>query len=228
MKKLAPSLLVFLSAISIADTALAAQQRACCRPQPRWYAAISGSAVFLDDVDITHTSTGFPNPDGQTFKTGFGLSGAVGYRIYPNIRGEIEATFRRNEADTDTATIVTGTGSADQESYALMLNGYYDWHNSSRYTPYIGAGIGIANVSNPRFYNSGGSDTDTFEAWTMAYQFMAGLSYEINTGFRPIEIMVGYRYFTGEDAETDLPPAPGDHSLPNDSHNIELGGRIFF
>lgn len=209
--------------------ASAADNRACCRPEPNWYVGLSGMAVFLKDTDISHPGfTTAGGVDGQTYDIGYGLAGAVGYRIFSNIRMEFELAFRSNDVDTDPGADFVGgpAGTHEQKSIAVMLNTYYDYHNRTRFTPYAGAGIGKAYVKNPRFYTTGGGDTGTLKGWTIAYQFMGGINYELDS--IPAELNLGYRYFTGQDLEKALPPASGNVSVPNDSHNVELGGKMFF
>ena len=111
-----------------------------------------------------------------------------------------------------------------------MANGYYDYHNSTAYTPYLGAGFGVQQARNSRYYvnNGTGVATPTLRGRSMAYQFMTGVSYEFETGITPMAVSLGYRYFTSPGINTHLRTAPGKFEFPNDSHNLELGGRIYF
>jgi len=209
--------------------------RACCRPQPQWYGAVSGFLVFLGDTTYTHSNPAYDaaGPDFQTFKIGFGGSGAIGYKLTRSIRTEFEVAFRTSDVDTDAATLTTGqTGSNTRRTLAFMVNGYYDYHNQTALTPYIGAGIGEAYVKSSRTYQDTGTGemTAAQKGWALAYQFMAGVNYETEVGVTPIDLTLGYRYFTGADVETDkaISTAPSKFKFNNDSHNLELGGKIYF
>lgn len=192
---------------------------------------LSGSAVFLDTAVITPTDSAF-STSGQSFKTGYAISGAIGYQIFSGVRAELEVANRTNTVNKDpTAVNVLPAGtSAQQSSTAIMANAYIDLHNATNYTPYFGAGIGRANVKNPRYYfNPGlGLTTGKIAGWTNAYQFMTGVSYEYKNTVAPLHFSLGYRYFTGQDLEVRLNNAPGEFSVNNDSHNVELGMRIYF
>lgn len=205
----------------------------CCRENnnPRWYAGISGSVVFLRDTQISHSSAAYPNPDRQTYKPGFGISGQVGYKVYKGVRAELEVIQRTNDVDKDsTGALVPSGNFAEQKSIGIMLNGYIDFINNTNFTPYIGAGLGRMYVKNPRFYTDGGTleTSKKLKGWTTAYQFMLGMNYPVEG--TPFEMTGGYRYFSGLDVDTKstLSNFPSDISFPNDSHNLEMGVRMYF
>lgn len=232
MHKRISTLLFFVATILLTQQAFAEVQRGCCRKEPRWYGAISGGAVFLDDTqhsDINGPLAG----DVQSYHAGFGFTGAVGYLVFPNIRTEVEISFRRNEVDKDLSAIALGDCGSNctsrQSSIGLMTNAYYDFHNSTRFTPYIGAGIGMMRVKNPRLYGSSGNFSKKLTDDVLAYQFMSGISYEMRSSFKPIILSLGYRYVTGEDLKKNLGgPTTSPISTTNDSHNVEAGAKIFF
>ena len=225
-------------AASFPSTAFAYDPDApCCHDNggpPRWYAGMTGSAVFLNDVDIKHSSAAYTNPDGQKFHIGAGISGEVGYKLFSGIRTELEISQRNNTVSKDNAATnaIPAGKTVEQKSTAIMFNTYVDLHNSSSYTPYFGAGVGEVYVKNPRYYtdNGTGQISDKLVAWTMGYQFMFGVNYELNTFQFPMEIGLGYRYFTGQDVKTKstLTNFPSNLSFSNTSQNIELGGRVYF
>jgi opacity protein-like surface antigen len=227
---------VLTTASLLASPVLA--EEPCCRDNanPRWYAGFSGSLVMLRDTDIKNTSAvpGFVNPDSISFDPGFGVSGALGYRILSGVRGELEVAYRANEVDKDpnASNIIPSGSISQQKSVALMGNVYVDMHNDSPYTPYIGAGVGAVHVKSPRYYviTSGPSIVENLrlKEWTLGYQFMLGVNYEVRMGLTPFEINLGYRYFTGQDAETKFKTDGAKVEFPNDSHNLELGARMYF
>ena len=205
----------------------AAADRPCCPEEPGWYAGISGMAVFLNDTDIKNTTGLFPAHDILDYKTGYGFSGNVGYRILPSVRVELEVTKRQNDVDTfNGVPVVTGTNTfSAQSSIATMANVYYDYHNDSLISPYIGAGIGGVDVKSPLVYFVG-PEAVTLKGWVLGYQFMAGINYEVpNTNF---ELNFGYRYLTTEDLKVKFDTVPGTASVPNTSSNLEMGGRFYF
>lgn len=99
------------------------------------------------------------------YDTGYKLEGVIGYRLAPNIRMELELFY--SEADVDkltysdmSTTITTPRGpntinvpgethpevSGTAEQVGAMLNLWYDIDLGSRWTPYVGAGVGVIEV----------------------------------------------------------------------------------
>jgi hypothetical protein len=75
------------------------------------------------------------------------LAGAsAGYEWPLGLASEFKLTFRQNHLDrvaTSTPLFLGG----DMHSFAMILNGYYRFHNAPLFTPYIGGGLGEAVVS---------------------------------------------------------------------------------
>jgi opacity protein-like surface antigen len=235
--KIEKILIFIVTCVTFSNVAHAQATRACCTGNDgpkNWYIGISGSAVMLDDVNISHSNPAYSNIDGQTFKTGQAISGAVGYKVLSGVRTEVEIVSRRNTVDKDNvATNALPPGASSiHSSTAVMLNGYIDLHNKTSYTPYFGAGIGKAYVKNPRYYrdNGTGETSDKLNVWATSYQFMTGINYEVSNFSFPFEINMGYRYFTSQDVKTtsSLSNFPSKLEFPNTSHNIELGFRVYF
>jgi opacity protein-like surface antigen len=202
-------------------------KRACCAGNgpPSWYIGVVGYVTFLKDVDIDRTAPF--SDDTYTTDMGYGFGAQVGYLLTPDIRLELEIARRTNDLDKlngQVPTLANGTYSA-QKSTAYMANAYYDFHNSSNYTPYLGGGVGRAFIKAPVYYPG---LQQFLKEWVLAYQFMAGVNYELETDINPIVFTFGYRYFSGQDPETKFNNAPITATYGNDSHNLELGGKFFF
>jgi opacity protein-like surface antigen len=109
------------------------------------------------------------------------------------LAGEVEFTFRQNHINR-IATSAPITLGGDLHSYAIMLNGYYRFLNSTPFTPYIGGGVGEATtvLNNTRF--AGGLNTRPFSGTdaVLGYQGIAGVSYPIAPH---ISMAAEYRYF---------------------------------
>ena len=134
------------------------------------------------------------------FDPGFNIGGAIGYDS-GTIRAEGEIAY--HSWDIDTVVLSSAwvgcpcSGPiSDSSSSALsfMANGYYDFHSTeSALVPYLGVGVGIASIA----YDIQGF---TDSAAIFAYQFMAGMSYDISP---KAALTAGYRYFSGTDADFD-------------------------
>ncbi len=197
----------------------------CCREVPKWYAAIGGSVGFLTNSDIDFGGTELD----LEHSTGGGINGAFGYRLFPYMRLEGEMAYRLNTLDSvnglDPALFLSGSGDPDWTTMALMGNAYFDLDNRSYFTPYVGAGAGIAYFDTNTLLS--GQD---LADWVLAYQFMGGVTYGAGAYNRdlPLEFYLEYRYFATEDAETESSVVPGlTVRYGYNSHNIQAGARLF-
>jgi opacity protein-like surface antigen len=168
---------------------------------------------FLMDSDFSE-----PGATGTIeFDTGFATSFAAGYNFGMfRVEGEIGYQFN----DIDQATVNSGgrsvSGSVsegDMTAFSLMANGYFDFVNTTPFTPFISAGLGVATLE---INDLGGFDSDDT---VFAYQFGVGVGYAINQNFN---IDLTYRYFATED------PDFGVSEAEFASNNLYLGLRYNF
>lgn len=95
------------------------------------------------------------------------------------------------------ATTSTGTTfSGKVESFTVMANGYFDLGTWAGLTPYVGAGIGGANVIFSGYENSTAvtpmpSAAVPTHRWNLAWAVMAGVSYNLSQNFL---LDIGYRH----------------------------------
>lgn len=170
-------------------------------------AAGAGFADSLDQ-DFSYSPSYQPivaPPTGKSTDIGGGLawSAAIGFQ-YARTRTELE--YRRFDLDADEVALTGGAvpstlaDAGDVTAQAIMSNVYFDLVNSSRLTPYIGAGVGGARVEN----ELGERDA------AFAYQGRAGVELELSPSlslgvefsyFRTLEIVYG-----PEEFDTSVPP----------------------
>lgn len=116
---------------------------------------------------------------------GLALSGAIGFQ-YARTRTELE--YRRMAASVDRVAYAGGAAPAvvplndDLVAQALMSNVYFDLVNSSRFTPYVGLGVGGARVEN----ELGERDA------AFAYQGRAGVDVALG---KKLSVGAEYAYF---------------------------------
>jgi opacity protein-like surface antigen len=143
------------------------------------------------------------------------------------LRLEGELSYKNSEIKSITSNL-DGTRlrnlNGDIGTLAFMANGFFDFHNPSIMTPYIGGGVGFASLhlsdttsGNVIVY---GAADDTVFAW----QAGAGVEIALN---RQVSLDLGYRYFGTEraDFESDLAI---DTSMKFESHNATVGVRFRF
>jgi len=160
---------------------------------------------------VKDSSVFFPNfTQDLEFDSGFEFHGIWGIDV-GDARVEGEVGYHKNDLDS----IDGVTGSGDSEVLFALVNGYYDWDLTDVFTPYIGVGVGFANVS----LTDGANNFDESDL-VPVYQIGLGLSYKFD---RTWMADLGYKLFlTGE------PQYMSDVDGEYLSHKISIGLRYFF
>jgi opacity protein-like surface antigen len=179
-----------------------------------WYLQAHGEFTRMQEsrLDVAGAKAGDVEYDLE-----YAVGLAAGYQpaALPQTRFELEAMYR--EADFDdlaNSTLAPGGFGGSIETYTLMVNGYYDVDMQTAWTPYIGAGIGVAQHEFDSITIQT-ADEDT----VMAGQLMAGLSYTFDD--YPVTIGGGYRFYTTQAPDfTDRSGASVEMDQYR-SHNIE-------
>ncbi len=189
---------------------------------PKWYVGVNGSLPWVGDADVNGPLVG-AGTEIEHDNPGWGAGVSLGYKpggtdtVLDMMRLEIEYAYSVNDIDT----IGGLTAADDVEVDAYMLNAYVDFINDTQFTPYIGLGIGWADVeTNIPALAFVGSD-DVF-----AYQGRLGVSYEPET-IPNVAFSIGYRYFGTADPEYSA-PVVGAFETEYDSHSAEAGARFSF
>jgi len=142
----------------------------------------SGDTTMVPSLDSAKLDNAFLGGLGAGYKAGwfrFDLTGDYGWR------GKYNATTPGNT-----------TIAAKIDTFTVMLNGYLDLGTWAGITPYVGAGIGGANLifsgyENPWAAAPMPSTAVPIHRWNVAWAAMAGLSYN----FAPNLLLdVGYRH----------------------------------
>lgn len=120
-------------------------------------------------------------PSHVSADAGFAGGASVGYKFDNHMRVEGEFAYRRNKLSHHIS----------RNTYSGMGNVYYDFDNSTDWTPYVGAGVGYARTgASARI----GSTKVSASKGGLAYQGMGGVSYRIAD---KTHVGVEYRYFRG-------------------------------
>ena len=205
--------------LAVAAIALLAPFAAKAESQPGWY--IGGGALLPYEIKGDATLSNVTNE--VDYDAGWGLTGSVGYGFDFGLRTEGEIVYRHSDVD-----VVSGTGSAVNDggglhSWALMANALYDFDFGSRFTPYIGAGLGVAMVNADNMRSINADLLDDSRA-VFAYQGIAGFEVDLDG---PWSFTGDYRYFATPDVKFDS-AAGAKGEVENASHNIMLGIRYTF
>lgn len=149
------------------------------------------------------------------------FAGAIGTHVNPNVRAEVELSYRKAGLDSvDIAGVGAFDLTGDLKTTAVLANAYYDFTPSFVWSPYVSAGVGFARHSTDASDTVGGTVLDLEEKDTVfAYQLGFGVGYDVS---EPATLTVGYRYLGSSDPEFDTLKAEYD------AHEIRAGIRYRF
>jgi len=203
------------------------------------YISVFGGANFLEDssgfgASFFGYSTARFNTDADT---GFVLGGAVGIHLdswLQGLRAELEASYRRQNVGGQWGystfsgyNYSSGAIEANQSTFAIMANVWYDFDVNWRVKPYIGAGAGWARANfNGALLTFSGynpfTQTNTSDNG-FAWQAGFGFNYEIQPG---VDLGVGYRYFEGPDVEISCSCIISNPEISNENHTVFVNLNI--
>ncbi|MBN9042643.1 MAG: cell envelope biogenesis protein OmpA [Rhizobiales bacterium 62-47] len=172
----------------------------------------------------------------------FGIG--IGYQFNNWLRGDITGQYRGNSnfKGTDLLTYPAGGGvigngvnnyNATKSEWLVMANGYVDLGTWWCVTPYIGAGIGMAQVTIANYtdvgsVNNNGGGFGTFPSyasapaaskWNVAWALHTGLAYRVNPA---MTVELGYSYVNlGSGTTGPVSDYTGfTRGVPMEFHNI--------
>lgn len=140
---------------------------------------------------------GFPrdhkDDDGNTIELDDDIGGtvAVGYNFVP-VRIEGEFIFRTSDVRRYEDDFGDRPATGNIQNLGVMVNAIYDLPLAQLYSPYVGGGFGASRISAKGIRWDGETQLDDSES-VFAYQFMAGIEYEIG---RSAAVRLGYRFFS--------------------------------
>lgn len=183
-----------------------------------FYVSIFGGLADQRETEFNYAPTAKIK---TTFDSGYAAGAALGYNLGQlsptgGVRAEFEFSYRKSDVEDHSLNggpaLAGPTG--EVETTAFMLNGYYDVL-LGRVVPYIGAGIGAANVNFKEFGVAAIPNVLDDDETVLAYQGIAGVRYGLTDA---LSLGVEYRYFATSDV--DVTSAVGTSSKANyETHN---------
>ncbi|HKT20151.1 MAG TPA: OmpA family protein [Stellaceae bacterium] len=192
---------------------------------PGPYVRLEGGWSHPEDL----SSPGLPGFPSGTAKRddGYIVGGAAGYKWGP-WRGELNLDYAQQDLSSGRNVFAGGPAgtsanlNGNSADLSFMLNGYYDINTGTRFTPYVGFGIGgdyyrlnQVHTTN-RTPNVAVANSDDF---IFAFQPIVGVSYAITD-----QLLIGleYRYFSTTDATLKYSAGgPTSHfKVDPTSHNV--------
>ncbi|MDH3689380.1 MAG: outer membrane beta-barrel protein [Gammaproteobacteria bacterium] len=182
---------------------------------------ISGhiGASWLSDADLDGSVPGIRFSSEVEFDTGIHLGGAYGHD-FGEFRVEGEFGYRSHEFEEVTDLEINGMPQGDRDAdgdidaFIFLANGFYDFDTETKWTPYVGGGIGFARLDIKDLFVAGlvrGDDDDT----VFAYQVAGGIAYKIS---EQMVVDLSYRFLATSE------PDFGD--LEYNSHNLVAAIRF--
>jgi len=171
----------------------------------------------------------FSDDDDKWNKTGHSFGGAlaVGYNFAP-VRAELE--FAAFTEASGKVSWDDGYAKLKVQANTLFVNAYYDFATGTQFTPYVGAGLGLAMLNSKATWatddpDSGslGSKNNTNFAWNVG----AGVAYEV---VQNVSLDFGYRFAGLGKVRTKTDKDDDFHMKAKNiyQHQIMLGMRFSF
>lgn len=227
MKKgLVITMLLFIATPQLAEATPATQAP--------YATAFLGVTIPEDSTVTAYDTTGTQQlNDSVELDPGIYLGGAFGYD-FGLVRLEAELSYKQSGIAAVTDNLAAPpvhyrSVEGDLGVFAFMANAFIDMHNDSPVTPYLGGGIGYANLylSDTHDNSSGVRLYREDDASAFAYQAGAGLDIALN---RMISLDLSYRYFATEKATFDSHDQFNNSTaeMKYESHNMAVGVRFTF
>jgi len=155
------------------------------------YVAVDGGLAWT--ANLTYTTgyggcvppyyCGYPTYyNAVTYDLGYSAGVQVGY-AFGGPRVEFEYNYRNNSASTIATTAGTQSATGSLTSNNFMLNVLYDFDTGSKWTPYVGLGLGVADVSANTIKPSVAVPFSSFldgSSSKFAVQFIFGAEYAVS------------------------------------------------
>ena len=190
------------------------------------------AGLFAPDFELTASvfggwnrivGFGSDSEGDNVFDDDFAVGIAYGRRHNERLRSEFEFTYRSNEATADSSPIVAPAPlEGEIRVLSIMKNFIIDIESTSRFvTPYVGIGIGYANVDTD-FNRESGVILDN--AGSFAWQPIGGVSLQLT---EKTNFYVEYRYFATTDLEISQFGVAQENSTYS-AHDLFVGMRLEF
>jgi opacity protein-like surface antigen len=104
----------------------------------------------------------------------------IGYQFTDYLRADVTGSYSKQDLDGFPA---------EARIWDMMANGYVDLGNFAGFTPYLGGGLGFANVRYS--FDTGSGDFKSDDDYRFAWALMAGVGIDVASN---IKLDLGYRY----------------------------------
>ena len=177
-----------------------------------WHVKGFGGVTIPQSDDFNINLRGAPDSadSGLSYDNGYTLGIAAGLGVTPNVAVELEYAYRKADAELKG----TGGDNGTTESNAWMANALYNFTPlgaAGEWKPYVGGGLGVADLNVEGLDLGGDFDSD----YNFAYQLIGGVGYQVTpTLTLPGEV----RYFGINDQDLEN----NDLQFKTTYHTVDL------
>lgn len=203
------------------------------------YIGVKGGYEYMDHSKGGVTTTNSQNATNESWsdKNGYTIGGAIGYNFAGMgvpVRAEAEYLYHNQFkyfANNSTGAGGTGQFSSKIDVHTVFANFYYDIKTSTAFTPYVGAGLGVAwinqKVASTFTGWTVGTDDGNYDTTNFAWNVGAGVGYALTDS---VTVDLGYRYTSFGNAKAVSNAANSINFRAKDlnSHEALLGLRYQF
>ncbi len=197
-------LIVMAALGALCTNAVAAEDRWFVRP----YAGLSQmsdlSSVFTD-IDSISGTTDIDLSGGVTAGLG------IGYRYNKHLAVELGWEYRSNDSEVNLADTSVFTD-GNYASNIFYINGHYNFSNSGKWQPYVGAGLSWAQEIDLDLERNGVEQSYSGDG-EIGFQIFTGVNYELNNNWY---LQTEFRY--GSISDIDL---SGEANDPGNFKSID-------
>jgi len=157
------------------------------------YAAVNGGLAWTANLTYTTGNAGCsPFPpylctyptfyNAVTYDLGYSAGAQIGYS-FGGPRVEFEYNYRNNAASTIASQAGTQSASGDLTANSAMVNVLYDFDTGSKWIPYVGLGLGVADVKANNIHSNDSTKPGSFldgGGSKFAAQFIFGVEYQMS------------------------------------------------
>ncbi len=217
-------LIISIALLQIASTSVAFAEKTGIYLTPKFmYSAVNGAAK----------SNLLPSGDSALLDFAantFGGALSVGYDTQAGIRAELEYSIG-SSINVETMSNNSISANMTNMTQTVFANIFYDFKNDSRFTPYLGGGVGVGfNTAEVVLQEIGGTSFDTLTKHTsigLAWNVSLGLAYKISD---LLALDLSYRFAQVGDAKS-YESKTSENYIGTDSinnHQVLLGLRFSF
>ncbi|MCH1429753.1 MAG: outer membrane beta-barrel protein [Chlamydiales bacterium] len=188
-----------------------------------WYTSVGAGASFPASAkaDLVESKTKYK----LSGKNGFTGKIALGYHLDPSFRVEGEVAYLSNnlrDVKSNGQSVLTSTKfDGHLNTWAAMVNAYYDVEADWMLKPYFGLGLGMAHTDTKIDGTVSGNAFEIKKSRSsLAYQGIVGVKYSISEG---VDLGLEYRYFNVNSMKVLEKNTKSQYKINHDKHLVMLG-----